>query len=217
VGFVVELSVMKEADGDSTICCAHRSRPTTPIIACATGDEDAARLFVRAVQAGANHVALYGVDDLQRVVVEALGPSLKLPVCAEAAHQALPWIPPLAHPVITYCTMNAQRRPTVSVTAEALRVSERSLYRLLHDLALPTPEATIGWCRLFVATQMTAIGEPINHVAATLGFGSGSAFRDSLRRYAGLTPAAIRDSGIVVRLARSYCAARRRQSGAILT
>ncbi len=208
VGFVVELSVAKEPAIDAAICCTHRVRPTTPIIACTTDCEDSEPLFVRAVQAGANHVVLYRVDNLERVVGEALGPSLLSPVCADATHHALPWIPPRAHPIITYCTMNAQLRPTVSVAAAALRVSERSLYRLLRNLALPTPEATIGWCRLFVAAQMAALGEPIQHIADTLGFCSGSAFHDMLRRYSGLTSAALRDSRAVARLAQLYCAAR---------
>jgi transcriptional regulator GlxA family with amidase domain len=106
--------------------------------------------------------------------------------------------------------MGAASRLTVTGVAEALRVSERTLYRLMRALRLPTPEATIGWGRLFVATHMIATSQQhIEHVAEVLGFGSGSQLRNMFKRYTGLTLAAVHEAQPVPRLAQLYCAAHR--------
>lgn len=207
-GFLVALSAVGRRDREIAIRQARQARPATPIIACAAPNECSATLFVRAVQSGADHLTLDTPDDIERAIARALGIAMAAPDCADAAYRAVPWVPPLAQPMIAYCTMQATRRPTVARAAAALGVSERSLYRLFGGLGLPTPEATIGWCRLFVAAHMMDTGDrPVDAIAATLGFGSGSSLRNMFKRYTGLTLAAIDDRGGVARLARQYSAA----------
>lgn len=204
-GFLVALST--RGDSDTAIRQARGARPATPIIACAAPDPCSAGLFVRAVQAGADHVALNSADEIQHTVERVFAEAMQAPECADAAHRALPWIPALAQPMVAYCTMSARRRPTVVDVAAALGVSERSLYRLLGGLQLPTPETTIGWCRLFVAAQMIESGRSIDTVAISLGFGSGSSLRNMFKRYTDRTLATIDGPSAVAHLAREYGAA----------
>lgn len=206
-GFLIELSIDKPAAIDAVIQETRGARPATPIVACAP-DEDSAPLFVRAVQAGADYVSLFGFEELERGVRTAFAGTLMAPMHAEAAHRALPWIPSPAQPLISCCTMGAASRLTVTMVAEALRVSDRTLYRRMRGLHLPTPEATIGWCRLFVATHMIATThQPVERVAEALGFGSGSQLRNMFRRYTGVSLAAVHEAQPVPRLAQLYCTA----------
>lgn len=90
------------------------------------------------------YVSLLGFESLERGVRTALAATLTAPMHAEAAHRALPWIPSPEQPLISWCTMGATSRLTVTMVAEALRVSDRTLYRLMRGLHLPTPEARSG-------------------------------------------------------------------------
>jgi AraC-like DNA-binding protein len=205
-GFLIELSTDRPADTDAMIQETREARPATPIVACAAPHEDSAPLFVRAVQAGADYVSLFRFEDLERGVRTAFAATLTAPMHAEAAHRVLPWIPSPAQPLISWCTMGAASRLTVTMAAETLRVSDRTLYRLMRGLHLPTPEATIGWCRLFVATHMIATRhQHVERVAEALGFGSGSQLRNMFKRYTGLTLAAVHDAQPVAWLAQLYC------------
>jgi AraC-like DNA-binding protein len=205
IGFLVALARSRRSDVDRTIRQVRLACPVVPIIACAEVDEACAALVVCAIQAGADHLALRGFDDLRPVLRHALGDPLLTSACAETLGLVLPWVPADAHRVVSYGTMHAPRQLSVAELCEGVGVSERSLHRLLHNLALPTPASTISWCRLFVAAHMMAARQsPTERVAGALGFGSGSGLRNMLRRYTGLTPVAARDPQVVARLAQLY-------------
>jgi AraC-like DNA-binding protein len=207
--FFIALSVDMPHLVAKAIRIVRDARPATPIIACATLHSESTHLMVRAVRAGADHVTLQRFDDLERAMRTVLGVALASPISAETLHRALPWIPPGAHGTVAYCIMNATHRPTVATVADALRVSERSLHRLLGTLALPTPESTINWCRLLVAAHMMTLGgQSIERVAGTLGFGTGSGLRSMLRRYTELRVTDLRGPDAVERLAQLYCVSR---------
>ena len=184
------------------------ARPVTPIIAYATIAEDWATHSVRAIQAGANHLAVRELDDLQRLMMRLALDARLMPVCADTLKLVLPWVPEPAHTVVGLCTMRAPSTLSVHDVARTIGLSKRSLHRQLRSLALPTPESTISWCRLFVAAYLIALErQPVDHVASALGFRTGAGLRNMLRRYTGRTPTAIRDPDAVSRLARQYCEA----------
>lgn len=205
VTYLVSLNPASRSEIEDVIRDIRHARPLTPIIAYATIVDDWATHAVRAIQAGANHLAMRGFDDLQRVMQRANVDAHLMPVCAETLKLVLPWVPEPAHSVIGLCTMRAPRMLSVCDVAHTIGTSKRSLHRQLRSLGLPTPESTISWCRLFVAVYLIARQrEPADRVAGELGFGSGSGLRNMLRRYTGYTPTAARDPDAVSRLARLY-------------
>lgn len=203
--YLVSLNPATRSEIEDVIREIRQARPITPIIAYATILDDWARRTVRAIQAGASHLALREFDDLQRVMNQVSLDARLLPACADTLKIVLPWVPEPAHSVIGLCTMRAPRMLSVNDVAHTIGTSKRSLHRQLRSLGLPTPESTISWCRLFVAVYLIALKrEPVDHVARGLGYRSGSGLRNMLRRYTGYTPAATRDPDAVSRLARLY-------------
>jgi AraC-like DNA-binding protein len=204
--YLVSLFPAHRWEIEETVRELRRARPLVPIIAYAMTVDDWAVRVVRAMRAGANHLALHGFDDLQRVVTHVYADVSLAPACAEALTLVLPYVPSPAHTIVGLCTMRAARVLAVPDVARAIGTSTRSLHRLLRALDLPTPASTISWCRLFVAVYLIARRhEPVDHVAGALGFKSGTGLRNMLRRYVGSTPAAAaRDPDAVSRLARLY-------------
>jgi AraC-like DNA-binding protein len=213
VTYLVSLNPSARSEIEDVIREIRHARPITPIIAYATIADDWASQAVRAIQAGANHLAMREFDDLQRVMMQVSLDAQLVPACADTLKLVLPWIPEAAHTVVGLCTMRAPRTLSVDDVANTIGTSKRSLHRQLRSLGLPTPESTISWCRLFVAIYLIALKrEPVDHVAGALNFRSGAGLRNMLRRYTGCTPTATRDPDAVSRLARWYSEAGRRSA-----
>jgi len=205
VGFLIALSSARRVEIDEMIRRVRRARRAMPIIAYATDSDDWASRAVRAIQAGADHLAVHGIDDLRRVVARALIDGRLAHACAETLRLVLPSIPSRAHGVLEFCTLHAAQPLSVVDVAVRLGSTPRSVNRLLHALGLPVAAATISWCRLFVAVYLLAHEhQRADQVAGALGFASGSGLRNMLRRYTGLTPAALRTPDAVARLATLY-------------
>jgi AraC-like DNA-binding protein len=87
------------------------------------------------------------------------------------------------------------RLPTVSETAEQLRLNERTLRRQLG--ALGTTHADLAQeCQRLLAERLLAQGQlPLKQIAEQLGFSSVHSFHRAFRRWSGLTPSAWREGG----------------------
>lgn len=202
--FLIALSSRRGTDVDETIRRLRRARPASAIIAYASGPGDWSAT-VRAIHAGANSIALQGYDDLRSVVRHALVDAALAPACTATVALVLPWMQGPVHPIIEYCTLRAPRPTSVEEVAGTLRLSARTVNRQLHAMGLPTVAATISWCRLFVAAYLISHrSERVERVAGILGYGSGSALRNMLRRYTNLATPAMRHPDAVGRLARLY-------------
>ncbi len=204
-GFLIALWPRDRMQIEDWIRRLHRARAATPIIALVRMVGEWPNQVVGAVRAGASHFALDDIDSLHNVVARALGDLQITAACAQTARHVIPLMPRAAHSTIEFCTMNAARPLAVLDVANAVRLHPRSLHRLLHRLALPSPSATISWCRLFVAVHMLSSGaQRVDHIATTLGYASGSGLRNMLRRYCGLTTSGTRENGSLIHLARLY-------------
>ena len=63
----------------------------------------------------------------------------------------------------------------------------------------------LGWCRLLAAAiLLEEDGRAVDHVSFELGFASGAAFRNMLKRYTGLNPGELCARGTVTELARQF-------------
>jgi AraC-like DNA-binding protein len=90
----------------------------------------------------------------------------------------------------------AHDRLTPEALARVLAISRRLLARRLADAGFPAPHQLLTWGRLIVAAHLLEdTDRSADGVAAALDFPSGSAFRNSCRRYLGVTPHEIRANG----------------------
>lgn len=90
----------------------------------------------------------------------------------------------------------AHRPVSVVGLADVLGMHERSLRKYCEQWNLSSPQWIIGWARLLVAAHY--LDEParsLPSVAELLEYASTSALRNQLRRYAGVSPSALRASG----------------------
>jgi AraC-like DNA-binding protein len=211
ITYLVSVNSSHRADLSDVIREIRQVRPVTPIIAYATALDDWVAPAMGAIQAGANHLALHEFDDLHRLMAQVSADAHLVSACANTLKLVLPWVPEPAHSIVGLCTMRVPQTLSVKDLAHTIGTSKRSLHRQFHALGLPTPESTISWCRLFVAVYLIAIKRAaVDHVAGVLGFRTGAALRNMLRRYTGRNPTATRDPDAVSRLAQLYREAGRR-------
>jgi AraC-like DNA-binding protein len=190
---------------------AHEHYPYVPILVCsAASDRAAVAHILAAARIGPMQLVLDETDRLEDAVGEAVERASLTSVCAETALVVNARMPAPARPVLQFCIMNVRRALTVVDVAAAVGVHPRSLQRRLHRLGLPSPSSSISWSRLFVAVRlMNEWTRSVEQVALALRFSSGSALRNMLKRYSGLTPSELRRPEGLSRIAAIFQAADR--------
>jgi AraC-like DNA-binding protein len=204
---------LESADNDDVLALMQRARrewPNVPILlASSVPDRRSASNVMAAVRAGPVRLVLDDTDDVGHAVREAIEDGDIAPACADTARVIAAYVPSAAKPVFHYCIMNVRRPLTVVDVARAVGVHPRSLHRRLSALGLPSPSSSISWSRLFVAVHlMNDASRSVEHVALHLRFSSGSALRNMLKRYSGLTPSELRRPEGLSRIATIFEAAR---------
>jgi AraC-like DNA-binding protein len=170
--------------------------PSVPIAIYCELTADAVREVVPLTKAGADEVIFHAADDH----AAALWSRLLVSVSRHAADEALAalhsQLSPAAEPVISYCLTRAEAGISVAEVAEALQVHRKTLVNRMAAAGLPAPACLISWCRLLLAARLLEEpGRAVEQVALKLGFGSGAALRNMLRRYTGLRPSELREHG----------------------
>jgi AraC-like DNA-binding protein len=164
--------------------------------ALARGDPGASAALVALVRAGAHAVLMRDVDDDPHALRAAL--RLAEQACAselvlEAVGGALP---PGVRPLVALYLRGDERPPEVGEAARALGVHRRTLVNRMRAAGCPPPRALRTWCRVFVAARLLEEpGRTVESVALQLDFDSPSGLRNTLRRYTGRPPAALRAAG----------------------
>ncbi len=114
----------------------------------------------------------------------------------QAVRAALTGVRPTARDAALLTVTRAHQRLTPQQLASILGIRRRALAARLEAASFPPPQQLITWGRLIVAAQLLEDTErSADSVAAALAFPSGSAFRNSCRRYVGRTPLEIRRDG----------------------
>jgi len=125
-----------------------------------------------------------------------------------------PDTPPRVRPLVAYGLKNSHENLTVDLAARALGVHRKTLAERCSVAGSPPPQIVLGWCRLLsAAILLEEKGRAVDHVAHELGFASGAAFRNMLKRYTGLNPGELRSRGTVKELARQFRTAMTPPSG----
>lgn len=119
-----------------------------------------------------------------------------------------PETPARVRPLVAYGLKNSHQHLSVDVAARALGLHRKTLAERCAVAGAPPPQQVLGWCRLLAAAiLLEEDGRAVDHVAFELGFASGAAFRNMLKRYTGLNPGELRARGTVTELARQFRAA----------
>ncbi|HEY0969466.1 MAG TPA: helix-turn-helix domain-containing protein [Gemmatimonadales bacterium] len=114
----------------------------------------------------------------------------------QAVRAALAGVRPTARDAALLTVTRAHQRLTPQQLASILGIRRRALAARLEAACFPPPQQLITWGRLVVAAQLLEdSGRSADSVAAALDFPSGSAFRNSCRRYVGRSPLEIRRDG----------------------
>lgn len=96
---------------------------------------------------------------------------------------------PLVRDATLRCVTHGHEELTPASLARALMVSRRHLAERLHAAGFPAPRRLITWGRLMTAADLLEHTRSSGDgVAASLGFPSGSAFRNTCQRYLQATP-----------------------------
>lgn len=173
-----------------------RDFPSLPILAYCQLTPEQVKEIPALVRAGADGVLLKDVDDVGTAIRRALARSASERITDEVLRQLMSIIPKVEEPVLTYCLRYAYRPITVGEVASALGVHRKTLCNRASVAGLPTPSALISWCRLLHAARLLDdAGRSVERTALVLGFGSGAALRNMLRRYTGLRPTELRTRG----------------------
>jgi AraC-like DNA-binding protein len=189
----------RDHDGSPTLPAVRRLRddyPSVPVVMYLPMSAIVSGAVMEYAKAGVSQLVFQGVDDLKASLRSAVDAALDQVSAVALAADLEPLIPPTVGPFLRYCLEHARRNITVEEVAAAMGVHRKTLVDRLKAARMPSPRATIGWCRLLVAARMLDDpGRTVEHVALMLDFPSGAALRNMFKRYTGLRTTEVRENG----------------------
>lgn len=80
--------------------------------------------------------------------------------------------------------------------AKSLHITPRTLSRWCRKAGLPPPKRLLAWMRILLAAEfLDDPGRPVSAVALACGYAADSSLRLALRRFTGMNPTELRESG----------------------
>jgi transcriptional regulator GlxA family with amidase domain len=148
---------------------------------------------------------LRGHDHLGVRVLELIERRSPSQVTAAVINRLEP-IPPRVRRAVTWCFEVAfDGVPTVEHLARDMAVHRRTLVNRFRAAGYPSPAAFITWSRLLLAARMLDDHRvSVSEVTRALHFASPSQYRGMLRRYADLTPSAMRRRGALASVSERF-------------
>lgn len=180
----------------SAVLALKREYPTIPILLYGAPRPGTWGEIVRLTRAGIHDVVIRDHDDRPTVFRATLDRAVARST-ADAVMRAVDGrIPEGARPVLELCLERRDRALTVGELSRMLGVHRKTLVNRLRAAGLPAPWQLVGWCRLLHAARLLEDpGRRLETIALHLDFASGTALRNMLSRYTGLSPAAVRAGG----------------------
>jgi AraC-like DNA-binding protein len=189
----------RDADGvptEEAVRALRARHPDVPVVGHATARVGLSGDALALARAGVHELVIAGIDDVPAMLRAALARAARRSSAERILAGLAGLVPDDALPLVRYCLEHAAAAPTVPEVARALGVSRQTLAARLRGAGLPAPRELATWCRLLLAADLLAgDGRTVDQVALTLDFPSSNAFRNVLRRHAGLGPADLRRSG----------------------
>jgi AraC-like DNA-binding protein len=179
-----------------------QAHPRLTLIAYVSPSPQRVREIFDAGRYGFAGLVVAGEDDAPRTLLSVIDQA-EARALTGALRTELKELAPDALDAVLLAVTRAHERLSPVSLAKLLGRSPRALTRRLAAEGLPSPQRLLGWARLIVAAHLLEdSGRSADRVAATLGFPSGSAYRNTCQRYLQATPHEIRrmgGAGFVVR------------------
>lgn len=187
----------RDSDGKSTLHLVRRVRsafPALPIVLYTALAPDASRDVLRFARAGVNDLIFRGVDDTRAALRGALQAAADDCLAKLALSEIEPLVPANVLDIVRYCVENARGDIGVGEVAAALSVHRKTLVNRMRAAGYPPPSWLISWGRLLHAARLLD-GRSVTQVATLVGFPTGTALRNMMKRYTGLTTTEVRRHG----------------------
>lgn len=197
--YALVLAESRDADGvctEEAVRSLRERHPAVVVVGFATARAGMSADVLALARAGVHELVVAGIDDVAPVLRAALARAARRSSAERLLEVIADVVPPVAVPVLRYCLEHADVAPTVPELAQALGVSRQTLAARLRAAGMPAPRELAVWCRLLLAADLLAEpGRSVDQVSLALDFPSANAFRNVLRRYAGVGPSELRRAG----------------------
>jgi AraC-like DNA-binding protein len=148
-----------------------------------------------AARVGVDGLVLMGEDDAPRALLAVVEKSESKSL-AGLIRRSLDGVDPVVADCVLLAVARAHERLSPLGLAKLLALHRRTVTQRLNAAGFPPPQRLITWGRLIVAASMLEDAHrSADRIATTLGFPSGSAFRNICQRYLHATPGEIRARG----------------------
>jgi len=145
-------------------------------------------------RAGVHELIVAGIDDSAAVLRLALQRASQRCLAEEVYAEVSSALPREAAQLVRYCIEHAGESPTIDDISHALGVHRRTLVNRMQSALLPPPSELWAWSRVLLAARYLEMpGRSVEWVALTVGYPSGNALRNSLKKYTGLAPSELRE------------------------
>jgi len=189
----------REPDGssvDEAVRSLRADYPTVPILVYAPLTPQGARDMLEAAHAGATEVVIANFDDIGVMLSQRLASAQAAALARQIMSRVAGLVPESVALLLDYFFRHGRAAPPVRTVATALGLHRKTLAQHCARAQLPTPSALSCWARLILTAQrLEDPGRTTERAALELGFPSGSAFRNMLKRYTGLSPSQVREQG----------------------
>lgn len=191
---VIDLFAEGKASFDEIRRLKHRY-PRLALIAYVTPGSERIHEIFDAGRYGFESLLIAGQDDEPRRLLAAIEQAEARSLTGRV-RQALAHVNPAARDAALLAVTRAHQRLASAAFARLMAMPRRSLAELLERERFPTTQRLLMWGRLIVAGHLLEdTGRSADGIADSLGFPSGSAFRNVCKRYVGKAPNEIRTAG----------------------
>lgn len=169
--------------------------PRLTLLAYVAFTPERARDLFEAGRGGVDGLILADRDDAPRPMLAAIEAAASRSL-GVAMRRSLDGMEPTAREALMLAVTRAHERLSPEGLARLLALPRRTVSQHLSSAGFPPPQRLLTWGRLMVAAHLLEEEHrSADRVAASLGFPSGSAFRNTCQRYVHATPGEIRARG----------------------
>jgi AraC-like DNA-binding protein len=169
------------------------ARPKLPLIGYCAVTRDESHDIVDLANAGVHELLFQHATDTPFLIQQTIRSAFASCASSTIAECVTAGLPLEIRTLVDYCLQYPKEATTVEAVARALGVHRKTLANYCLRAGVPVPGALVAWCRLLIAGQLlrTQTGT-VETIALQLEFPSSTAFRNMLKRYAGLRPRDVR-------------------------
>ena len=163
------------------------AHPWSPLVIYCDAARHSSREIIELATVGVHELIFRGTSDAPTLVRAALESAARSCGAEVVLSRVERFLTLEARPIVEYCLYHPTRATGVAAVAQGLGLHRKTLVNRCARAGLPMPGFLIGWSRLLLFAHMARTrGGPVDDLALLLGFPSGTALRNMLKRYTAL-------------------------------